>query len=58
MPVDDPCLVHLILAGPEEFARTWRLDRRFTPAMTPSVRDKLCNGWRDALARSLLKQVD
>jgi glycerol kinase len=47
-----------VYAGPEEFARTWRLDRRFEPAMTQAEREQRCKGWRDALARSLLKQVD
>ncbi len=44
-----------IFAGPDDFAKIWRLERRFTPTMTKDQRDKRYRGWRDAVARSLLK---
>ena len=34
-------------------ARRWKLDRRFTPRMKPAERDRLYNGWRQAVARVL-----
>jgi glycerol kinase len=43
-----------VFSGPEEFSRTWRLERRFTPAMKETVRSQRYAGWRDAMARSLL----
>jgi glycerol kinase len=47
-----------VYQGPEDFARTWSLDRRFEPAMTAAVRERRCKGWRDALARSLMQPAD
>ena len=38
---------------PGEFARSWELDRTFTPDMDPADREKLYTGWKDALARTL-----
>jgi glycerol kinase len=37
----------------EGFAASWRLDRRFTPAMEAGRRDALVAGWRDAVRRTL-----
>jgi len=36
-------------------AAGWRLDRRFDPEMTPSVREQCLKGWRDAVARTLYR---
>ena len=40
---------------PTAFARTWRLERRFVPAMGEAMRRSKLAGWRDALARTVLK---
>ncbi|MEO1293461.1 MAG: glycerol kinase GlpK [Pseudomonadota bacterium] len=37
------------------FAKTWALDRRFEPAMAPSTRATLYDGWLDAVSRTLQK---
>ncbi|WP_297508515.1 glycerol kinase GlpK [uncultured Caulobacter sp.] len=37
----------------DTIARSWRLDRRFDPAMTPPARARCLEGWRDAVARTL-----
>ncbi len=34
-------------------AERWALDRRFTPAMDPGVRQTLCRGWQRAVERAL-----
>jgi glycerol kinase len=39
--------------GPEEFARSWRVERRFTPAMQSEERESRYRGWRDAVGRSV-----
>ncbi len=39
--------------GPEEFARSWALDRRFEPAMDAERREAKYEGWRDAVRRTL-----
>jgi glycerol kinase len=36
-----------------EFSRSWALDRRFEPAMEPSLRRARLKGWRDAVRRTL-----
>ncbi len=38
---------------PEEFARSWRAERRFTPAMDEAERGRRYAGWRDAVGRTL-----
>jgi len=38
---------------PEEFARTWQLDRRFTPAMDRAEADAAYAGWQRAVRRTL-----
>jgi glycerol kinase len=43
-----------VYSAPDGFSRTWRLDRTFRPAMSESVRRQRCEGWRDAMARTLL----
>jgi glycerol kinase len=47
-----------VFAGPEDFAKTWRLERRFAPKMSEAEREKRYKGWRDAVARSLLNPVE
>jgi glycerol kinase len=42
-----------VYPGPEEFARTWALERRFEPAMERERRDARYAGWRDAVRRTL-----
>ncbi|MBC7801270.1 MAG: glycerol kinase, partial [Gemmatimonadaceae bacterium] len=37
---------------PDEFARTWRAERRFMPQADPSARDRRRAGWQDAVRRS------
>ena len=39
--------------GPEEFARTWSLDRRFTPNMQADRRDTLYARWKKAVAATM-----
>ncbi len=39
---------------PADFAKSWALDRRFTPAMSAAVRDRKYAGWRRAVS-GLLK---
>ena len=39
--------------APEEFAKSWRLDRRFVPKMAEAERTRKFAGWRDALDRTL-----
>ncbi len=38
---------------PEDFARSWALQRRFMPGMAGDRRDALYAGWRDAVRRTL-----
>jgi glycerol kinase len=40
-----------ICPAPAGFAATWRLDRRFQPAMAEPVRDRKWAGWQAAVAR-------
>jgi glycerol kinase len=42
-----------IYPGPEEFARSWRMQRRFTPAMPRDERESRYRGWRDAVGRNI-----
>jgi glycerol kinase len=43
-----------VYPDPDGFSRTWRLDRSFRPLMSDSARRLRCEGWRDAVARTLL----
>lgn len=68
-PVDRPAVLETTslgagyLAGlqsgiypePDVFAKTWKLERRFTPAMEATVRQRKIAGWREAVARTVLK---
>ena len=38
---------------PDDFAKSWKLDRRFRPAMTDAVRARKYAGWKDAVSRTL-----
>jgi glycerol kinase len=38
---------------PADFASTWKLDRRFEPAMDDATRARKWAGWRDAVSRTL-----
>ncbi len=40
---------------PDAFAQSWRLEARFTPEMPASLRDRKLEGWREAVARTVLK---
>lgn len=42
-----------IFAGPERFAKRWRLERRFTPAMDEKTRKARLARWKDAISRTL-----
>ena len=44
-----------VFAGPESFSDAWRLDRAFLPDMPEATRAARLAGWRDALARTLLR---
>jgi glycerol kinase len=38
------------------FAKTWRLDRRFSPAMDEATRERKWGGWQDAVRRTLTRR--
>ncbi|MEX2319682.1 MAG: glycerol kinase GlpK, partial [Bauldia sp.] len=42
---------------PAEFAKAWKLDRRFAPKMSEAVRSRKLAGWQDAVARTLTAQA-
>jgi glycerol kinase len=44
-----------IFPGPEEFSRTWKRDRRFTPAFDEELRIRKYKGWQDAVRRTLTR---
>ena len=64
-PVDRPVVMETTALGaaylaghqagvcpdPAGFAATWRLDRRFEPAMDDATRARKWAGWQDAVAR-------
>lgn len=66
-PVDRPKLLETTAVGaaylagyragvypaPTDFAKSWRLDRRFKPRMKEPDRARKVAGWRDAVARTL-----
>ena len=37
----------------DEFAKTWKLDRRFEPKMDAQTRERKWSGWQDAVRRTL-----
>src|SRR5690606_12714672 len=42
-----------IYPGPEEFGRSWALDRRFDPQIEAGLREAKYAGWQDAVRRTL-----
>lgn len=42
-----------VLPEPAVFARSWRLDRRFSPQIDPATRERKWAGWCDAVRRTL-----
>ncbi|MFQ5438705.1 MAG: glycerol kinase GlpK [Paracoccaceae bacterium] len=42
-----------LVGGPEAFAQTWALDKRFTPNMPEKPREQAYRGWKDAIRRTL-----
>jgi glycerol kinase len=42
-----------IYPPPEDFAKSWRLDRRFVPRMKQEERARKYSGWKDAVARTV-----
>jgi glycerol kinase len=40
---------------PAEFSKTWRRQMSFMPSMAPSDRETRYRGWRDAVARTILR---
>jgi glycerol kinase len=69
-PVDRPVVTEITALGAaylagrqaglcpdlDGFAAQWRLDRRFEPAMEPSLRERKYSGWKDAVKRTLTAQ--
>ncbi len=45
-----------LLPPPEDFARSWKLERRFTPAMDATTRDAKLARWKDAVQRTLTRR--
>jgi glycerol kinase len=41
---------------PAEFAKSWRLDKRFVPKMKSEMRAQKYSGWQDALGRTLSRK--
>jgi len=42
-----------VLPEPEVFAKSWSLDRRFTPALDATTRERKWSGWKRAVGRTL-----
>jgi glycerol kinase len=42
-----------VWSGPDELARNWSVDHRWTPAMPANERERLYGAWKKAVARSL-----
>ncbi|RYI05351.1 MAG: glycerol kinase, partial [Acetobacteraceae bacterium] len=42
-----------VIGGPEEFAKSWELDRRFTPQMDPTTRNAKYARWGKAIAATM-----
>jgi glycerol kinase len=40
-------------ASPEEFAKSWKLEKRFAPEMAAELREQKYGGWRDAMRKLL-----
>jgi len=44
-----------VYPSPKDFAKSWKLDRRFKPRMKEAERAQKVAGWRDAVARTLTR---
>jgi glycerol kinase len=69
-PVDRPAVLETTALGaaylaglargvcpaPEDFAKRWKLERRFTPAMDAATRSAKLSRWKDAVGRTLSKR--
>ena len=44
-----------LVESPEAYARSWRVERRFTPTMAEAERARRFAGWREALGRCLMR---
>ncbi|NCO17010.1 MAG: glycerol kinase, partial [Alphaproteobacteria bacterium] len=42
-----------VYPGQAEFAKSWALDRRFSPTMDAATREAKVAGWKDAVRRTL-----
>jgi glycerol kinase len=42
-----------LLPPPEQFAKSWKRDKRFSPKMKPAVREAKYAGWQDAVRKLL-----
>jgi glycerol kinase len=42
-----------LLAGPSDFAKSWKRQKRFESKMKPAVRDTKYAGWKDAIRKLL-----
>ncbi len=40
----------------EDFAKSWKLEHRFTPNIDPEKRDNLYTGWKDSIERTLSRK--
>ncbi len=40
----------------EDFAKSWKLEHRFTPNIDPEKRDTLYTGWKDSIERTLSRK--
>ena len=70
-PVDRPVITETTALGaaylaglksgiyppPEEFSKSWALDRRFRPCITNAARETGYAGWKDAVARTLVARA-
>ena len=68
-PVDRPVILETTALGaaylaglhkgiyppPEQFADSWKRDKRFTPSLAEEIRIRKYNGWKDAVSRTLSK---
>ncbi|HBG18557.1 MAG TPA: glycerol kinase [Desulfobulbaceae bacterium] len=68
-PVDRPVILETTALGaaylaglhkgifppPEQFADSWKRDKRFTPSLAEEIRIRKYNGWKDAVRRTLSK---
>jgi glycerol kinase len=67
VPVDRPQILETTAVGaaylaglaqglcpqPEEFAKDWKLEKRFTPEMPAELREQKYGGWQEAMRKLL-----